>query len=80
VRTLADAQLWNGSRITFRGHVGLLVRQYTGDQAVNVAFGGTNVMAAIENATPTASMAAASLGPRRQEVRRDIGSRMRDHL
>jgi uncharacterized protein with beta-barrel porin domain len=45
--TLAGVQNRDGSRITFRGHAGLLARQYAGDQTVNIAFGGTSVLAAI---------------------------------
>lgn len=45
--TLAGVQHWNGSRITFRAHGGLLARQYAGDETVNVAFIGNNVLAAI---------------------------------
>lgn len=45
--TLAGVQHWNGNRITFRAHGGLLARQYGGDQTVNVAFIGSNVLAAI---------------------------------
>ena len=45
--TLAGVQNWAGGRITFRGHAGLLARQYAGDETVNVAFIGNNVLAAI---------------------------------
>jgi hypothetical protein len=44
---LAGVKHWNGNRITLRSHAGLLARQYAGDQTVNLAVGGTSVMAAI---------------------------------